>query len=321
MTTDQTPIGSGFGAKSTASEVLEGVALAGKDFIVTGGYSGIGLETVKALLRAGATVTVPARSLQKAEEALAGEEGVTLARMDLGDLASVRRFAEDRVSTGAPLHGLINNAGIMATPLGRVGPGWEQQFGTNHIGHFVLATMLEPVLKKAGGARVVALSSIGHARSDIQWDDPNYERRAYDKWEAYGQSKTADALFARGLDRRWRGDGVTAFSVHPGGIITPLQRHLPDEEMVALGWKNPDGSIPQMVLDRFKSPEAGAATATWAATNPKLNGLGGQYCEDCDISPLATADSPRWSHVRAWACSDEGAERLWTLTERLLANA
>ena len=318
--TDQTPINSGFDGRSTAAEVLSGIALAGKDFIVTGGYSGIGLETVKALLGAGATVTVPARSLGKAQEALAGEDGVTLAEMDLGDLASVRRFAEDRASTGAPLHGLINNAGIMATPFGKVGPGWEQQFGTNHIGHFVLTTLLAPVLK-AGGARVVALSSIGHARSDIQWDDPNYKTRAYDKWEAYGQSKTADALFARGLDHRWKADGVRAFSVHPGGIITPLQRHLPDEEMVALGWKNPDGSIPQAVMDRFKSPEAGAATATWAATNPKLDGMGGQYCEDCDIAQLATADSPRYGHVRAWACSDEGAERLWSLTERLLADA
>jgi NAD(P)-dependent dehydrogenase (short-subunit alcohol dehydrogenase family) len=319
---DQNPIGSGFGRATTAAEVAAGLDLAGRNYIVTGGYSGIGLETVRALVWAGAEVTVPARSPERAAEALADISGpVEVAEMDLADLASVRRFAEAYVAGKRPLHGLINNAGVMGCPLERVGPGWELQFAVCHIGHFELARILEPSLERAQGARVVALSSTAHTRTDILWDDPHFTTTPYDKWTAYGQAKTADALFALGLDRRWRAKGVRAFSVHPGGIFTPLQRHLAEEEMVALGWKNPDGSIPPHVAALFKSPAAGAATAVWCATSPALEGLGGVYCEDCDIARLADETSQRWEHVRPWACDDAGAERLWAMTEAMIAAA
>ncbi|MES2043327.1 MAG: oxidoreductase [Pseudomonadota bacterium] len=316
---DQHPIGSGFGFKTNAREIVGDTDLAGRNYIVTGGYSGIGLETVRALAGAGGHVTVPARSRGKAEEALADVAGqIAIADMDLADIASVRRFAADYAATDRPLHGLINNAGVMACPLTRVGPGWEYQFAVCHLGHFALTIGLERSLKAANGARVVALSSIGHARSDILWDDPHFERHDCEKWTAYGQAKTADALFALGLDTRWQGAGVRAFSVHPGGIFTPLQRHLAEEEMVALGWKAADGSIPPAVAALFKTPEQGAATSLWCALSPQLDGMGGLYCEDCDVAQLAGADSPRWAHVQPWACSDEGAARLWEMTERML---
>lgn len=318
---DQRPIGSGFGARSTAREVLAGIDLAGRNYIVTGGYSGIGLETVRALVEAGAAVTVPARSAQAARAALDGLPNVEVAEMDLADLGSVRAFAGTWLESGRPLHGLVNNAGIMACPLARVGPGWESQFAVNHLGHFELARALEPSLKAAGGARVIALSSTAHIISDVHWDDPHFLAHDYDKWQAYGQAKTADALFALGLDKRWAGDGVRAFSVHPGGIMTPLQRHLDDEEMIALGWKNPDGSLSERAMAMLKTPEQGAATTVWALTSPRLDGMGGLYCEDCDVARLADESSQRYQHVRPWACSEEGADRLWTMSERMIAEA
>ena len=317
---DQHPIGSGFGGKTTAQEIVGDRDLTGRNYIVTGGASGIGLETVRALAGAGGHVTVPVRDRAKAEAALADLPGqITIADMDLADIATVRRFAADYAAAGKPLHGLINNAGVMACPLARVGKAWEYQFAVCHLGHFALTIGLERNLKAANGARVVALSSIGHARSDILWDDPHFERHAYEKWTAYGQAKTADALFAIGVDTRWQGEGVRAFSVHPGGIFTPLQRHLAEEEMVALGWKAADGSIPPAVAAMFKTPEQGAATSLWCALSPQLDGRGGVYCEDCDVARLAGDDSPRWAHVRPWACSDEGAARLWGMTEAMLA--
>lgn len=318
---DQQPIGSGFGHRSTAREVLGDTDLSGRNYIVTGGYSGIGIETVRALAEAGAQVAVPARSVERAREALAGIDGVEVAEMDLADLDSVRAFARGYAASGRPLHGLVNNAGVMACPLTRVGPGWESQFAICHLGHFELARGLEQSLAAADGARVVALSSTAHAISDVHWDDPHFERHPYDKWQAYGQAKTADALFAVGLDGRWRDQGVRAFAVHPGGIFTPLQRHLSDEEMVALGWKNPDGSMPERVAQLFKTPEQGAATTVWALTSAKLEGMGGLYCEDCDVAQLAGEASERWQHVRPWACSEEGAERLWTMSEAMIAAA
>jgi len=319
---DQAPVGSGFHAKSSALEVIEGIDLSGKNVIVTGGYSGLGLETVRAFTSAGARVTVPARRADAAAEALAPVAGeIEIASMDLGDLASVRKFADDFLETGRNLDILVNNAGIMACPLARVGKGWESQFGTNHLGHMALAMKLAPALQNADNARIVALSSTGHIRSDVIWDDPHYEKHAYDKWEAYGQSKTANALFALGVDLLGRDIGVRAFSVHPGGIFTPLQRHLSDEEMAALGWKNPDGTIPDAVQAMFKTPEQGASTTVWAATSPKLAGKGGVYCENCDIAQMAGPESQRWEHAREWVADDARANRLWEMSEKMLADA
>ena len=277
---------------------------------------------MRALAAAGATVTVPARRLEAAKEALDQFPGkLELAQMDLANVGDVRAFAENYLATNRPLHILINNAGIMACPETRVGPGWESQFGINHMGHFALATALLPALRAAQGARVVALSSTAHIRGDVNWYDPHYRSTPYDKWNAYAQSKSANAQFARHADHLWQGDGIRAFSVHPGGIFTPLQRHLPEEEMVALGWKNADGTVPPMIEAMFKTPEQGASTATWAATNPMLDGMGGVYCEDGDIAKLATSESQRWEHAREWICDDEKAARLWSMSEQMLAEA
>ncbi|MEO1564371.1 MAG: oxidoreductase [Pseudomonadota bacterium] len=323
MTKDtQKPIGSGFGAKTPAKDVVEGIDLTGKNIIVTGGYSGIGIEEVRALAGAGAHVTVPARRPDAAKEALADVAGdIEVASMDLADLASVRTFADDYVASGQALDILINNAGIMACPLSRVGPGWESQFGVNHLGHMALALGVLPALQKASAARVVALSSTAHIRGDVNWEDPNYETSDYDKWDAYAQAKSANALFALGADRKWDQFGISAFSVHPGGIFTPLQRHLSVEEMAAMGWMNPDGTVPPAIQAMFKTPEQGASTATWAATTSQLNDRGGEYCEDCDIAQLAGPDSQRWEHAREWICDEEKANRLWEMSENMLAHA
>ena len=316
MTTLQQPLGSPFNAKSTAIEVIEGIDLSGKLAVVTGGYSGIGVETVRALAAAGAEIIVPARDLARAKDALKPlSSKISIAAMDLGDLASVRKFADDVVKSRKALHLLINNAGVMACPEGRVGKGWELQFGTNHIGHFVLTNALMPLLKAAKGARIVALSSTAHKMSPIRWDDIHFKTTPYDKWVAYGQSKTANALFAREADARLESEGVRAFSVHPGGIATPLQRHLAKEEMVASGWMKENGEPTDMAKAMFKTPEAGASTTVWAATSRLLDGMGGVYCENCDIAAIGGADAPRWSMVQPHAADDEQAARLWGETE------
>lgn len=316
---NQRPINSGFGAKTTAAEVMQGIDLSGKTAIVTGGYSGIGLETTKALCAAGADVIVPVRNKAKADENLAAEGlAVETRQMDLGDLASVQEFAAGVAGGRDKVHLLINNAGIMACPETRIGPGWEAQFATNHIGHFVLTQELLPYLKNAGGARVVSLSSLAHKRSPIRWDDVHFQQSPYEKWEAYGQSKTANALFALELNRRHCGDGVQAFSVHPGGILTPLQRHLPNEEMVALGWVDENGEPSETAKAMFKTPVQGCATTLWCATSSQLDDRGGEYCEDCDIAQLANEDSPRYFHVAPWAVDDEAAKRLWDITEEMV---
>lgn len=317
--TEQAPINSPFHAKSTALEVVRGADLSGKYAIVTGGYSGIGVETVRALVAAGAEVLVPARGMAKAKDALK-EFGakVAVAAMDLSDLPSVRKFARDAVATGRAVHLLINNAGVMACPETRVGPGWELQFATNHIGHFVLTNDLAPLLKKAKGARVVCLSSTGHKISPIRWNDIHFTKEPYNKWTAYGQSKTANALFAVGLDARLKEDGVRAFAVHPGGIVTPLQRHLDREEMIALGWLGPDGELSEQAKKMFKTPEQGASTTVWAAVSPLLDGMGGVYCEDCNIAKLAGAGSPRWADVQPYAVDRNEAARLWDETGRMI---
>jgi NAD(P)-dependent dehydrogenase (short-subunit alcohol dehydrogenase family) len=309
MTSSQTPLGSGFGAHSTADDVLDGIDLTGRTVLVTGGYSGIGLETTRALSKAGATVVVPARRPDAAREQLAGIARTEVDALDLGDLASVAAFADRLVASGRTLDAVIDSAGIMATPETRVGPGWEAQLATNHLGHYALVNRLWPAVVE--GARIVSVSSTGHLRSGIRWDDVDFERSAYDKWEAYGQAKTANALFAVHLDALGRDAGVRAFSLHPGGILTPLQRHLPLDEQVALGWLTPDGTPVDASL--FKTPEQGAATQVWAATSPRLDGLGGLYLEDCDVAEPHVADGPRRG-VAAHATDPEQAARLWALS-------
>ncbi|RVX43637.1 NAD(P)-dependent dehydrogenase (short-subunit alcohol dehydrogenase family) [Nonomuraea polychroma] len=311
MTTPQHKIGSGFGARSTADDVLRGIDLSGKLAIVTGGYSGLGLETTRALARAGARVVVPARRPETAQEAVGGIDGVEVDELDLADLESVQRFSERFLATGRSAEIVIANAGIMACPETRVGPGWEAQFATNHLGHYALVNRLWPAIA-SGQGRVVSVSSGGHRHSGIRWDDVQFER-GYDKWLAYGQAKTANILFAVRLDALGRDAGVRAFSLHPGAILTPLQRHLPREEMVAAGWIDEAGNA----LDpSFKTPEQGAATQVWAATSPQLAGMGGVYCEDCDITELITDEKPG-PGVRPYAVDPDEAARLWQLSADL----
>lgn len=321
---DQVPTQSGHHAKSTASDVLANVDLNGKTAVVTGGYSGIGLETVRALADKGAAVIVPVRSEEKARESLSNLSGdIKTAPMDLADLKSVAAFSASVNDAFPRLDLLINNAGIMACPEARVGPGWESQFGVCHMGHFALTKALMPMLTATPGARVVALSSAAHKISDVQWNDIQFEKTEYDKWQAYGQAKTANALFANALSRRLKDTGGLAFSVHPGGIFTPLQRHLPKEEMIALGWLGEDGEPSELAKAGFKTPEQGASTTLWAATSPKLNGRAGVYCEDADIAAVTDPESPtaRYTGVNAHACDDQAAETLWDLSERLLESA
>lgn len=318
----QKPVDSPFGRHSEPHEVLAGIDLKGKVAIVTGGYSGIGLETVRALAAAGAAVTVPARDTEKANAALAGMPGdIRIALMDLADIASVKRFALGFASDNTALDLLINNAGVMACPEMRVGPGWELQFGTNHMGHFAVATTLLPLIQRTENARVVALSSTGHKLSAIRWDDPNWTDGSYDKWKAYGQSKTANSLFALGMNARLKESGGEAFAVHPGGIFTPLQRHLPTEEMIVLGWLNEQGEISDGARAMFKTPSQGCTTTLWAATSPLLEGKGGVYCEDCNIAALSGEQPVRYRDVEPHAVDQDSAERLWEMSEKLLAQA
>ncbi|WP_284744866.1 SDR family NAD(P)-dependent oxidoreductase [Amycolatopsis sp. RTGN1] len=311
----QHKIGSGFGATSTAAEVLAGIDLTGKLALVTGGYSGIGLETTRALADAGAHVVVPARRRGAAEEALAETANAEVGELDLADLDSVRAFARDFLGTGRRLDLVVGSAGVMACPETRVGPGWEAQFATNHLGHFALVNHLWPAI--ADGARVVSVSSRGHHFSPIRWDDVHFGH-GYDRWLAYGQAKTANVLFAVHLDRLGRDRGVRAFALHPGSIMTNLLRHIPQDEWRANGWVDEHGTP----TGYFKTPEAGAATQVWAATSPRLDGLGGVYLEDCDVAEPApdedgVADVRHRVGVRGYAVDPEQAARLWALSAEL----
>jgi NAD(P)-dependent dehydrogenase (short-subunit alcohol dehydrogenase family) len=322
MPLEQKPIASPFNARSVAGDVVKGIDLRGKMAIVTGGSSGLGVETARALAAAGARVILPVRTRDKGEKAAAdirattGNKNVEVASMDLADFGSVREFADRYLKTGAPLHILINNAGIMATPERRIMGNIESQFGTNHLGHMLLACRLAPALLKAAPSRVVCLSSIGHRRSAIDFDDPNFERRTYDKWSAYGQSKSANALFAVELNRRLEPKRVLAFAVHPGGIMTELQRDLTTDEMRAFGWLDEKGNI----REGFKSPAGGASTAVWCATSPVLT-AGGVYCENCNVAIAVSAEDVGLSGVRPWAVDPDAARRLWTLSETLLGES
>ncbi|MFC5359315.1 oxidoreductase [Azospirillum himalayense] len=317
---DQTPIGSGFGPATTAAEAVRGIDLRGRVAVVTGGYSGIGLETTRALAEAGATVIVPARDRIRAAAVLAGLDRVELEALDLADAVSVAAFARRFCQSGRPLSILVNSAGIMATPLHRDADGREGQFATNHLGHFRLTLALWRALRaagrEAGGARVVSVSSRGHQIAGIDFDDLDFERRPYDKWIAYGQSKTANALFAVALDRRGREHGVRAFSLHPGQILTELSRHLSAEEIAAFDALDAEGR-PRIDPSRgMKTVAQGAATSVWCATSPRLDGLGGVYCEDCDVAPVHDTATGRRG-VHPWAADDALAERLWSVSETL----
>lgn len=316
--TIQAPIQTGFGSRTTAREALGGEDLSGKVAIVTGGYSGLGLETARVLAEAGATVIVPARTPEKARASVAHIPGVELETLDLLDPDSIEAFAERFLATNRPLHILIDSAGIMASPLARDARGYEAQFATNHLGHFQLAARLWPALVKAEGARVVSVSSRGHAISGIDFNDPLFETRDYEKWTAYGQSKTANALFAVELDKRGKSYGVRAFSVHPGSIVTDLSRSLSDDEMRAMGALDEQGQrVFSEYNDELKNISEGAATIVWCAVNKQLEGKGGVYCENVDIAQAVPADNPRGPGVKPWATNPEFAEQLWSLSEEL----
>ncbi len=310
----QQPIASPFGYRSTALEVIAGIDLAGQTALVTGGYSGLGTEVVRALAGAGADVIVGARRPDAAATDLAGVSGkITILPLDLAEPAAIDAFALAVAGVTDRLQIQINNAAVMANPLARDARGYESQFATNHLGHFQLTARLWPLLLKAGAARVVSVSSIGHRIGGLDLADLNFERRAYDKWQAYGQAKSANALFALELDRLGAGSGVRAFAVHPGGIITPLQRHLTTAEQVAMGWIDADGNV----HERFKSTQEGAATSIWCAVSPLLEGEGGVYCEDCNIAALADDSAPRTGGASAHIRDEALAKALWNKSEEM----
>jgi NAD(P)-dependent dehydrogenase (short-subunit alcohol dehydrogenase family) len=308
----------GFGHDTTTDEVLEGLDLDGRLALVTGASTGLGFETARALTAAGARVVITARTSAKVDDAVSrlrvatGVDAVSGGVLELDSLASIRAFADWFTSKHHELPLLINNAGVMACPLGRTVDGFESQFGTNHLGHFLLTGLLTPQLVAAPSARVVALSSRAHHRSPVVFEDWNYDERDYDKWVAYGQSKTANILFAVELHRRLAGDGVQAFAVHPGVIRTDLGRHLGPEDFALVQQRSPDELV-------FKTVPAGAATTVYAATAPELEGQGGVYLEDCGV---AAVDETSTVHgVRPYALDPDAARRLWELSERVVGQS
>jgi NAD(P)-dependent dehydrogenase (short-subunit alcohol dehydrogenase family) len=315
-----------FGFESTAAEVAAGIDLAGTVAVVTGGSGGLGAESARVLASRGAHVVIGARDLAKAEgvanaiRAAGGSAAVEA--LELGSLPSVRRFAEALLARYPQIHVLLDNAGVMACPLARTEQGFELQFGTNHLGHFLLTGLLLPSLRAAAPSRVVCLSSSGHRFSSVDLDDPDYEHRPYDKWEAYGQAKTANIWHAIELDRREGDRGVRAFAVHPGMIVTELGRHLTDDDRkallarVAAVAKASGGEAKAAGAgSRWKSVEQGAATQVWAATEPELAGRGGLYLEDCHVAgPSPDLGSP--SGYAPWALDANGAARLWAISEQ-----
>ncbi|GHJ47757.1 oxidoreductase [Catellatospora sp. TT07R-123] len=305
-----------FSADSTAAEVVAGIDLTGRRAVVTGGASGIGIETARALAGAGAQVTLAVRDTAAGARTAAditattGNKDVHVAALELTDPASVAAFV---AAWDGPLHLLINNAGVMAAPRTYTPQGWELQFATNHLGHFALATGLHPALAAAGDARVVSVSSSAHLRSPVVFDDIHFREREYEPWAAYGQSKTANVLFAVEAQRRWAGDGITVNALMPGGIRTNLQRHVSDEELERLRAAMGRSEI------RWKTPEQGAATSVLVATAPYLSGVGGHYFEDCNQA-LPHEEGMR-NGVAAYALDPEAAQRLWQVSVDTLAAA
>ena len=318
----QKPVDSNFNSQSSADKIIKDVNLKKNISIVTGGYSGIGLETTKALVKAGANVIIPAK---RPELAIKNLEGIVskenIISMDLGNLNSIKSFTDAFIEKHNRLDILINNAGIMACPETRIGSNWESQFAINHIGHFFLTKKLMNLMANTENARFVSLSSSAHSLTGILWDDIHFQNTPYDKWMAYGQSKTACSLMAIEFNNRMKNRGVEGFAVHPGGIITPLQRHLEKDEMVTLGWMDEDGSPSELAKNFFKSTNQGASTSLWCATSPDLNSLGGVFCEDCNIAKRKSEideSMQRYFGVADWAVDSEEALKLWETTESLL---
>jgi NAD(P)-dependent dehydrogenase (short-subunit alcohol dehydrogenase family) len=322
----QKPIQSGFGPTSTVNDVIAGINLTGKTAIVTGGYAGIGLETVKTLAAAGAHIIVPARNTSKAELNLMGVNNVTIMPMELTDPVSINTFADQFLSNNSRLDILINNAGIMWVPLERDARGFESQLATNHLGHFQLTARLWPALKASGDARVVNLSSYGHQIAPFNFDDPNFINRDYETLQAYGQSKTANNLFTVELDHRGKTSNVRAFSVHPGAVIgTDLGRVAPMDLFIQMGTHDKDGNLKPEVAAKLKNVKQGAATSVWCATSQQLDGIGGVYCENADVAELDEGniehryDDPlSLRGVQPYSLNAENAQRLWALTEEML---
>lgn len=313
----QHSIGSGFNATSTASDVIKGIDLTGKIAIVTGGNTGIGLETTKTLAAAGATVIVPARDIAKAKKNLASVANVEIEPMDLMDPASIDAFAEKFLVSGRPLHLLINNAGIMWVPLRKDSRGIESQLATNYLAQFQLTARLWNALKKAGGARVINVSSHGHQFAPFNFEDPNFLNREYETLQAYGQSKTATNLFALELDNLAKAYHVRAYSLHPGSIGgTELGREAPLELFQKMGFCDAEGNLLPEVAASLKTIPQGAATTVWCATSPLLNNIGGVYCEDADVAEL-TADPSMPTGVNPYSLDKASAKRLWTLSEEM----
>lgn len=319
MENRQKALGAGFDTSTTADEVITGLSLDGKVVIVTGGHSGLGLETTRVLSKVGSKVIVCSRDVRRASAAVGALKNVEVAHLDLSSPASVDRFAEKFMSVNAALDILINNAGIMAAPLTRDSRGYESQFAINHLGHFQLTARLLPALRRAKGARVIALSSLGHRFSGVDLEDPHFNARPYDKWVAYGQSKSANSLFAIELDKRGLPRGIRAFAVHPGRIVeTDLLRNLSQEEIRAAGIYEGNGVRRVTTAGGLgKTIPQGAATTIWAATSPLLAGRGGVYCENCDIAEIVADDSKLQGGVRRWAIDPDVASGLWELSERL----
>ncbi|MES2456408.1 MAG: SDR family NAD(P)-dependent oxidoreductase [Bacteroidota bacterium] len=319
----QHPAGSGFNAKSTATEVLKGIDLTGKIAIVTGGNTGIGLETTKVLAAAGATVIVPARDIEKARKNLGHIPNVEIGAMDLSEPDTIDAFARNFIASGRPLHLLINNAGIMWVPLQRDGRGIESQLATNYLGQYQLVARLWPALKKANGARVLNVSSSGHQMAPFNFEDPNFENREYQTLIGYGQSKTASNLFALELDHRAKAFKVRAYSLHPGSIAgTELARVADIEFFKQLGYFDTNGNIRPEILAGLKTIPQGAATTVWCATSPLLNDIGGVYCEDVEIADLATSALDQENGldtkgVQLYSLDESNARRLWDLSEEL----
>ena len=318
----QKPLDSGFNSKTHADEITKDIDLTGKIAIVTGGYSGIGIETTRALINSGAEVIIPAK---RSEVAIKNLEGIVskenVIEMDLSNLNSVKNFTDGYKENFNRLDLLINNAGIMACPETRIGNNWESQIAINHFGHFMLTKELMDMMADNDGARFVSLSSSAHSLTGMLWDDIHFLNSPYDKWMAYGQSKTASSLIAIEFDKLMKDKGVRGFSVHPGGIMTPLQRHLQNEEMVTLGWMKEDGSLSDLAKNFFKTTSQGSSTTLWCATSSSLNNIGGVFCEDCDIAKIKSEvdeSMQRYFGVADWAVDIDEASKLWELTEKTL---